>query len=66
VEELRADLADVKHMYREQIDMLVGQVFFSNSSHCCDRHVLPFSLIAPIDTAAIILPPEMASLVKAV
>jgi len=27
VEELRADLADVKHMYREQIDMLVGQVF---------------------------------------
>uniref|UniRef100_A0A7I4FNR6 TATA element modulatory factor 1 TATA binding domain-containing protein n=1 Tax=Physcomitrium patens TaxID=3218 RepID=A0A7I4FNR6_PHYPA len=26
VEELRADLADVKHMYREQIDMLVGQI----------------------------------------
>jgi hypothetical protein len=26
VEELRADLVDVKHMYREQIDMLVGQV----------------------------------------
>lgn len=26
VEELRADLSDVKQMYREQIDMLVGQV----------------------------------------
>lgn len=26
VEELRADLVDVKHMYREQIDMLVGQI----------------------------------------
>ena len=26
VEELRADLADVKEMYREQIDMLVRQV----------------------------------------
>ena len=26
VEELKADLADVKEMYREQIDMLVNQV----------------------------------------
>jgi hypothetical protein len=26
VEELRADLSDVKQMYREQIDMLVSQV----------------------------------------
>lgn len=26
VEELRADLADVKQMYREQIDLLVNQV----------------------------------------
>jgi prefoldin subunit 5 len=26
VEELRADLSDVKQMYREQIDMLVSQI----------------------------------------
>ena len=26
MEELKADLADVKQMYREQIDMLVNQV----------------------------------------
>jgi hypothetical protein len=31
VEELKADLADVKQMYREQITMLVGQVLCLNS-----------------------------------
>lgn len=41
VEELKADLADVKQMYREQITMLVGQV------HCLTALVVPVAHFSP-------------------
>jgi hypothetical protein len=42
VEELRADLVDVKHMYREQIDMLVGQVVRLIWVTVADNLMMPF------------------------
>lgn len=58
VEELRADLADVKHMYREQIDMLVGQVdsqMFVTILWCSH------ALVASTHIAFIIKPPKVGT-----